>query len=119
MLFRSTTYSGKIVKTEGLIHNIETFNPDLFSLLAYGTNEGTFNVMLLDPQAFVEKDFTSTLKEADNDLLVLQEEITIQSLNSSYINRYWVEKKRGMVIRSQQNIHPMLPRLTIDFIYKY
>ena len=75
--------------------------------------------MLQDPQAFIQQDFYNKLKEGKEDLLVLEENISIKVLSFNYTNMYWIEKKRGQVIRTKQFIHPKLPVLSIDFIYKY
>lgn len=113
------TYSGKIVRTEGLVHNVEIFNPDKFKTLPIGNYAGIFDVMFQDPQAFVEQEFSSKLMEGEDNLLIHEENIIIKILDFSYTNLYWIEKKRGKVIKSQQFVHPKLPILTIDFIYKY
>jgi hypothetical protein len=59
------------------------------------------------------------LIDDEGDSLLFEEKMKLEVLNSSYSNYYWLDKRSGMAILSKQKIHPMLPILRIDFVYKY
>ena len=114
------TYNGKIVRSEGLIYNLRHINPEAFKLFSpTGSNVGTFDLMLEDPRAFLEQKFKITLIDSSNDPLLFEEEISIPVLNKIYSNYYWVDRTSGRVIKSKQRIHPKLPKIRIDYIYKF
>ena len=75
--------------------------------------------MLDNPRAFIEQDFKITLIEDADDSLLFEEEIIISVLNSNYSNFYWLDKNSGRVIKSKQLIHPKLPKIRIDYVYKF
>ena len=112
------TYNGKIVKTIGLIHNIEIYNSTTFKVFSPKNNySGIYNVMLKDPTAFIEQKFYTQLIQK-TDSLELIESIEIDVLNLKYSNSYVIDFKSGRTIKSTQRIHPKLPEIKIDFIYK-
>ncbi len=113
------TYNGKIIRTSGLIYNIDIINFKDFKYFSPSNNySGIFNVMLKDPSAFIEQEFViSLIDEGEN--LLFEENMKVDVLNSSYSNYYWLDRKSGMPIKTKQKIHPMLPKLRIDFVYKY
>lgn len=115
------TYNGKIISTNGLIFNQKHINPQRFKLLSsVGTsNTGTFDLMLDNPRAFLEQEFKITLVKNLDDSLLFEEEIITPVLNSHYSNFYWLDKNSGKVIKSKQSIHPKLPKIRIDFVYKF
>ena len=116
------TYNGKIVRTSGLPHNLEIFNGSAFKLFSEEKfYSGIFDIMLKDPQAFIEHDFAISIIEDDPnaDYLLIEEKINVEVLNNTYSNFYWVDKTSGKVIKSKQAINPKLTPLRIDFIYKY
>lgn len=113
------TYNGKIIKTEGLKHNIEIFNHFQFKYFSNLNNhKGEYNTFLKNPKAFVEQKFSISLIE-ESDVLLFEEKIFIESLNKKYSNFYWLDRKTGQPIRSKQNIHPSMPNIRLDYIYKY
>ena len=113
------TYNGKIIKTEGLKHNIEIFNHFQFKYFSNSNNyKGEYNTLLKNPKAFVEQKFSISLIE-ESDVLLFEEKIFIEPLNKKYSNFYWLDRKTGQPIRSKQNIHPSLPNIRLDYIYKY
>lgn len=114
------TYNGKIIKTSGLTHNVEIINPTEFKVFSESNiYSGTFDVMLRNPQAFIEQEFTISIIKDEPETLLIEEKINVGILNSAYSNFYWMDKKFGKVIKSKQTINPKLPSLRIDFIYKY
>jgi hypothetical protein len=113
------TFNGKVIRTSGLIHNIDIINFKDFKYFSPSNSySGTFNIMLKDPSAFVEQEFIISLIEGDDNLL-FEERIKLKILNASYSNFYTLDIRSGMPISSKQKIHPMLPEFKIDFIYKY
>ena len=85
------TYNGKIVKTIGLIHNIEIYNPTSFKMFSPKNNySGIYDVMLKDPKAFIEQKFSTKLTRQTNSLK-LTESIEIDVLNLEYQNTYIID----------------------------
>jgi len=114
------TYNGKVVGSEGLVYNLRHINPEAFKLLSpSGSNTGTFDLMLEDPKAYVEQEFKIRLMNSSNDSLLFEEEINIPILNRNYSNYYWLDRTSGRVIKSKQLIHPKLPKIRIDYVYKF
>jgi len=114
------TLNGKIIKTEGLPHNLEFLNPTKFKLFSEKPNySGTYDLLLKDPRAFVEQDFSISIIQNSPSELLIEEKITMTILNRKYSNFYWVDKKSGKVIKTKQAINPKLPNVRLDFIYKY
>ena len=114
------TLNGKIIKTEGLPHNLEFLNPTKFKLFSEEPNySGTYDLLLKDPRAFVEQDFSISIIQNSPSELLIEEKITMTILNRKYSNFYWVDKKSGKVIKTKQAINPKLPNVRLDFIYKY
>ena len=114
------TLNGKIIKTEGLPHNLEFLNPTKFKLFSEEPNySGTYDLLLKDPRAFVEQDFSISIIQNSPSELLIEEKITMSILNRKYSNFYWVDKKSGKVIKTKQAINPKLPNVRLDFIYKY
>jgi len=115
------TYNGKIISTNGLIYNFKHINPQRFKLLSPvgKSNSGTFDLMLDDPRAFLEQDFKISLVKTLDDSLLFEEEIVTPVLNNHYSNFYWLDKNSGQVVKSKQFTHPKLPKIRIDYVYKF
>ena len=115
------TYNGKVTSSEGLIFNLKHINPQRFKLFTPtgSPNIGTFDLMLDNPRAFLEQDFKITLIDDSDNSLLFEEEIVTPVLNSNYSNFYWLDKNSGRVIKSKQSIHPKLPKIRIDYVYKF
>ena len=114
------TYNGKIVRTEGLIYNIEIINPNDFKLLSLsGESKGTFNLMLKNPQAFIEQEFYISNVEDTVDYLLFEEKVFTAILSAEQNNFYWLDKKLGRIVKTKQAVHPNLSKIRIDFVYKF
>lgn len=114
-----TTYNGKIIKTQGLNHNIEIMNPSKFKYFSNSNNYiGVFNTLLKEPTAFIEQQFAISMIE-QSETLLFEEKIYIEPLNQRYSNFYWLDGKTGQAVKTKQKIHPDLPTIRLDFIYKY
>lgn len=114
------TYNGKVVRSEGILYDMGYINPELFKLFSpSGSNNGIFNLLLENPRAFIEHEFKISLVDDDSDLLLFKEEINIPILRRKYNNFYWMDRYSGRITRSKQFIHPKLPKIYIDYIYKF
>lgn len=115
-----TTYNGKIINTAGLIFNMDTINPSMFKYFSNSNlYSGTYDTFLKDPKAYIEQDFQISMVEEGEDYLLFEEKIVVKVLNAEYSNFYWLDRISGLPKKTKQDIHPSLPTLRIDFIYKY
>ncbi len=108
------TFNGKIIKTEGLINNINILN--IQDLLESSSSEkANLNILvnLTNPSAVVEHRLQYTFTDQ-----VILEKVTVPSLNKNFVNYYYFNEPNGRIVRSSQYIHPRLPRIDIDFYYK-
>ena len=129
------TYNGKVIKTEGLIYNTHLFSHSNFSLNKSKESLFSFDLQLDQPEAFLSQkscvsfnpkpsNFRSLLnsfytpKVANNSLLYFEESIKTENLRWNFTNKYWVDPSSQLVMKSVQSIHPNLPVLEIEFIYK-
>ena len=112
---RVYTYKGKIFKTEGIIHNFEIINFRDFSL--DDDNAYKIDIILDNPLAYSSQNINVITYQEDNNLIV-EESIRTASFRWSYENKYWLDDK-SKVYKSVQRIHPRLPKIEIDYYYKY
>lgn len=114
------TYNGKIINTAGLIFNMDIINPSMFKYFSNSNlYSGTYDTFLKDPKAYIEQDFQISMVEEGEDYLLFEEKIVVKVLNAEYSNFYWLDRTSGLPKKTKQDIHPSLPTLRIDFIYKY
>ena len=130
------TYNGKVIKTEGLIYNTHLFSHSNFSLNKSKESLFSFDLQLDQPEAFLsQKSFVSfnpkpsnfrsllnsfyTPKVANNSLLYFEESIKTENLRWNFTNKYWVDPSTGMVLKAEQSVHPRLPKINIEYYYKY
>ena len=108
---------GKIVKTEGLDHDMELLNYDKKEKYAY--------VNLYDPDLLqIEYFFNSTQPKnierthLENKIISKfeKEKIKVEQIYWSKVNKYYFYNNRP--IYSEQYIHPKLPILKISFYFK-
>lgn len=115
-----TTYNGKIINTAGLIFNMDIINPSMFKYFSNSNlYSGTYDTFLKDPKAYIEQDFQISMVDEGEDYLLFEEKIVVKVLNTEYSNFYWLDRTSGLPKKTKQDIHPSLPTLRIDFIYKY
>ena len=124
---RIYTVNGKISETFGLKHNIKTLSglgrSPSFSYKDIGlaqTNQSNYLLELSNPPAIIAQQSTLINKGIDENYFnaMLYEEIfTSGNLAFKGSNYYWVDPL-GRVIKSEQAIHPRLPKVTIEFFYK-
>ena len=135
---RIYTKQGKIIKTIGLEHDIEILANSHFSLNS--TNDsGKYFVRLHNPIGM----FTQTFDRKKSEILdynrswlhnfnygfkefkfrnkpkfVIEERFRTAVYRWAGKNTYWVDENLN-VIKSTQTIHPYLPKITINYFYKY
>ncbi len=122
---RIFTYQGRIIRTIGLPHNFEIkkfrndiipntmssmelvnlYNPDLYS--------ATIN------QLFKIK--SSKIKKLENELIVnkIYEDFNISSIGWSGTNLYYQNKDTLRIEAVEQEIHPRLPKVKVEYYIKY
>jgi len=120
------TYNGKIIKTNNVIFNINTFNYREFQFIPL--NSIAFDIELYDPYKFVTsytKLHEPKLKQVyrshlerfiDTDFYT--EAFDIKEIGFKGSNKYWVSKENGRVVKTEQRIHPYFKKITIEFYYK-
>ncbi len=120
---RVFTYNGKIIKTHGVVYDMEYLNSEkeLFK------QDSTLLIKLENPHAITEQNIefskkeNSILKRFDKEINVqIDEELVLtKGFRWKYKNEYFVDIKNGYVIKATQRIHPELPVLEIDYYYKF
>ena len=108
------TSNGKIIKTRDLIYNFEVINQS-FSL---EESRGNYDVMLYNPQAFIEQEFLIQDKGQEGNLRKYQETIINVPLKTTWKNIYKVNDL-NFVTYTKQKIHPNLPTIEMDIFYKF
>ena len=124
---RIYTNNGRITKTVGLQNNISILdgsqNIKLTSFINYESSKSYRRNTLLElsnPHAIISQEFILTEKGIDNEYfnsMLYAEVFTSGKLAFSGINYYWVDP-RGRVIKTEQFIHPNLPKVVIEFYFK-
>ena len=124
---RIHTNNGRITKTVGLQHNVSILdgsqNIKLTSFVNFESsklNKRNTLLELSNPHAIIAQEFTLTEKGIDSeyfDSMLYKEDFTSGKLAFSGSNYYWVDPK-GRVIKTEQFIHPNLPKVVIEFYFK-
>jgi len=108
-----TNRFGKILSTHNLKSNISVIK-DNFSI----TDKSTlYNVMLLDPTAFIEQEALITSSYSSDNNLILKELIYNKVIKSSWENVYIIDNN-NLPIKTTQKIHPNLGKIEMDFFFK-
>lgn len=119
------TRNGKLIKTSGLKHNLALLShlpPMLFS----SESESRYLMELSNPNAIIEvKSDVLRSPHRENifyldfyDAVVFEETLTIDALDISAINKYWVNDQNQVLV-TKQFVHPFLSPLHLEFFYKY
>ena len=124
---RIHTNNGRIVKTVGLQNNVSTLDGSqdikFTSFINYKPSMLYRRNTLLElsnPNAIIAQEFTLTEKGIDSkyfNSMLYTEDFTSGKLAFSGTNYYWVDPK-GRVIKTEQFIHPSLPKVVIEFYFK-
>lgn len=123
---RIYTKNGKIIKTFGLKHDMNFLDPqgiDFPSFQFFESNDVYQNSLLLElekPKAIIN--YSYLIKEIGIDdnyynSMKYEEEFQSGKLSWDKVNNYWVDRN-GRVIKSIQYIHPMMPKISLEFYYK-
>lgn len=118
------TLNGKVIRSTGLPYNISylrNISPGFYSQDAFNTT-----LRLMNPDAYVTNNLVSISNEVEtlnllNPMKVKKHIIksTINELNWSRENIYYVDLKTNNVVKTTQYLHPNLPKLDIEFYLKY
>lgn len=117
------TFNGKIIKSEGIVYDMEIFNYDGFNMpdlknLELITN--SYDMMLLNPRGFVSQ--LSTIKYDESiigeSLIRYTETVSSDGFKWNFKNVYYVDVDTNRVVKSEQFIHPKYPKVEISYYYK-
>lgn len=124
---RIHTNNGRITKTVGLQYDVSTLdgsqNIKLTSFINYDQSKKYSRNTLLEltnPHAIISQQFILTEEGIDSkyfNSMLYAEYFTSGKLAFSGTNYYWVDPK-GRVIKTEQFIHPNLPKVVIEFYFK-
>jgi hypothetical protein len=118
------TLNGKVIRSSGLPYNISylrNISPGFYSQDGFDTT-----LRLMNPDAYVTNNLISISDEVEtlnilNPIRVKKHIIksTINELNWSRENIYYVDLNTKNVLKTTQYLHPNLPKLDIEFYLKF
>ncbi len=124
---RIYTNNGRITETLGLQYNIRVLegekNIKKSLFINYKSSETYKRSVLLElsnPHAIISQEFNLIEKGIDGEYfnsMLYEESFNSGKLSFRGKNYYWVDPK-GRVIKAEQNVHPRLPKIIIEFYYK-
>ena len=122
---RIFTLNGRIIRTIGLPHNFELINYSIDDFSMQNTSYELIN--LYNPDLYsvkMERKLSSKesqLKKLGNAITVnrITESFKIKSIGWSDKNIYFQNAETLSIEKSEQNIHPRLPTLKIEYYLKY
>jgi len=124
---RIYTNNGRITKTVGLNHDVSILdgsqNIKLTSFIDHEPDKlyrRNTLVELSNPHAIIAQEFTLSEEGIDSkyfNSMLYAEAFSSGKLAFSGSNYYWVDPK-GRVIKTEQFIHPNLPKVVIEFYFK-
>lgn len=135
---RIFTKHGKIIKTTGLERNTKVLDYSNFSLRG-DLKSGQHLIHLLDPVGIFAQNFQiikinaaeyqqtwlhymkngfQRFKFYSKPEYVIEEKFNTEVYRWNGTNIYWLDKNLN-VTKSVQTIHPYLPKISIDYFYKY
>jgi hypothetical protein len=117
------TYNGKIIKSEGIVYDMEMFNFDDFNLplgKSADVLDTSFDTIVLNPRGFLTQSsivkFNRVVPKTNS--FEYEEEVSSEGFKWNFINTYQVDQEKNLVVESTQFIHPKYPRVEISFFYK-
>lgn len=122
------TENGKVIKTIGLKHDIE-LNDFKKYLLIRDQKSGSFTSNFIEPKllyletqfdyAFTDQRYIKNIIEKRDSVLVdvYEENIFIERLHWRTRNFYFV--RDGKIVRTEQQIHPLMKKISIDYVDAY
>jgi len=115
--------NGRILKTEGFDHDFEVINwididegSEKTNLVIFSKPKAIFERSLsldLPQETLIDFHFEGNIKTT-----LVQENVYFHELSYKKQNFYWFGPD-GKIKRASQFVNPKLPKLTIDFFYKY
>ena len=119
------TFNGRVIKTSGLQSNFEITNPK--PRLLGGTESIYESINLFSPDLYQASLISKLLASPRTivrfgskvNAIRIQEKASIPLINWKESNYYFQNLDSGLVERTEQHIHPMLPALKIEFYYKF
>ena len=121
------TKNGKIINLTDFSHDMSIANAPKIVFKKRMKQVNTLSVTLKDPDAFFIQDSVITHERSEKiehlsvllDVELYTERVTTKGLHWEFTNKYWVDSSSGMVIQSEQTVHPRLPVINISYYYKY
>lgn len=135
---RIFTKDGKIIKTIGLDHDIEILNSSNISIQS-DDSSGEYLVRFYEPTGMFSQKFHKKKKDflqysqpwfrsssqgleesgfQNEPIFVIEENFSTEVYWWDEKNTYWIDENQN-VVKSEQFIHPYLPKITIHYFYKY
>ncbi|MDB9885296.1 YjbF family lipoprotein [Gammaproteobacteria bacterium] len=111
------TFKGKIIKTEGILFDMNLYNYMQF-LLVKNNNNLHYQIELTNPQGFFSQSAQISSQVKENQMIV-SEVVTTDGFRWNYTNEYIVDLSSNNVIEAEQFIHPKYPKIYISYYYKF
>lgn len=121
------TQNGKIISLVDFSNDMRSISSKEIQFQKNAIQTNSLNIHLKDPEGFFTQDALLNFNKSE-EILYLQnqlsvdlytEEINTNGLKWRFVNKYWVDPTSGLVIKSEQTVHPRLPKITITYYYKY
>jgi len=131
-----TTYNGKIIKTVGLLNDVEIrYPPDLLkvaqnifvnkkdnfkykSLVSFSNPEALSMEAYFTYSFLKNETFVSRLNNREVETSIIKEELYIPLINFKVKNMYWVDDEFH-VVKSEQRLVPNMKRIQLTSLKKY
>ena len=121
------TKNGRIINLTDFSNDMSISNPPIIVFKKDMKQVNSLGITLKDPEAFFIQDSAITYERSEKiehlsklvDVELYLERVTTKGLHWNFINKYWVDPSSGMVIQSEQTVHPRLPVINISYYYKY
>ena len=115
------THNGKVIRTEGLAYNFESYNFKLFNIetvIAQNTLSYQKDIFFNNPNAFVSQFINLNILEHSDGVIKIGEKAKANGFKWTVTNTYWLDPNTRLPIKSHQYIHPYLPKIEIDYYFK-
>ncbi|MEL0243809.1 MAG: YjbF family lipoprotein [Gammaproteobacteria bacterium] len=122
------TKNGKIISIYGFDYDVSISGLKSMKFSSTSGFKRAFNINLKNPDGFFTQTSTFSFQRSDNiDHLADKkitthlyfEDVVTNGFRWKFQNKYWVDPKSGLVLKTEQNIHPLLPEITVHFYYKF
>jgi len=122
------TNNGKIISIIGFNYDasISGFKSLKFNQVENSKRE--FSINLSNPDGFFTQTSNFSFKQLDDIYHLADvkktthlylENVTTNGFKWKMKNKYWVDPQTGLVLKTEQTVHPGLPEITIYFYYKF